>query len=230
MLFFANRKEFSPRLIALLLGVALLAAGASGASAQWAGENGVIRFSFTAGDSIVPVAHLEPQNGVTMVELHTWLTDVVPTARNGEAFMAIGGFELKLVVEGAEAHILGKTVPGNHLDVGPAVNTCIVGLDPGLAIRNGKALLVTWNIMFQGDPKDVVFRLDTEPSHSGKQIDGCKDAGSPGLYIGVETSGMLGTFFGAAGAPAYLNPTKEPDLNAVHGRDSFEEIGLFTRR
>lgn len=230
MLSLANWKRTPSRSLGLLVVGIALTAVPSTADAQWAGENGVIRFSFDAGETIVPVAHREAENGVTFVELHTWLTDLAPVSRDGEAFLAVGGFELKLVIEGAEAHILGKEVPGKSLDVGPALDTCIVGLDPGLGIRDGKVLLVTWKIMFQGSPSDVVFRLDPTPGHSCKQIEGCNDSGSPGLYIGVETSGMLNTFFGAAGAPAYLNPTAEPDLTPVHGTSSFEDVGIFERR
>lgn len=226
-----SRSQFvmAPLFLTLFAGFLLLATPAD-VSAQWCGENGLIRFSLAPGDSIVSSVHQEPENGVTMVELYAWLTDFVPMAHDGEAFLSVGGFEMTLVVEGAEAFILEKKIPIKNLDMGQTNEVCIVGLDPGLKIRNNQVHLVTWKIMFQGKPEDVVFRLETEPGHSCKTMEGCLKCGSPALYIGVDGSQQLSMFVGAGSAPAYLNPTGEPDFTPVRGTCSFEDVGIFKRR
>ena len=218
------------RLFLSLLAGLLASAGPTAANAQWCGENGLIRFSFDSGDSLVSVIDREPENGVILVDLYAWLTDVIPVARDGEAFMATGGFEFTLVVEGAEAFVLEKNIPIKCLDMGSTNESCIVGLDPGLSIRNGRVHLVHWKIMFQGKPQDVVFKLDPEPGHSCKTVEGCVECRSPGLYIGVEHSGMLTSFFGVGSEPAFLNPTTEPDFTPTRGKHTFEDVGLFKRR
>ena len=218
---------------ALLLMVAaglVLATVPTPAQAQWCGENGLIRFSFAEGDSIVSVVDREPENGVTIIDLYAWLTDVVPMAHDGEAFLSVGGFEMTLVVEGAEAFVLEKTVPIKHLDMGQSSEVCIVGLDPGIRIRNDRVHLIKWKIMFQGDPEDVVFRLETEPGHSCKNLEGCPECGTSALYIGVQGSRQLSMYFGAGCVPAYLNPTGEPDLTPVRGTCGFEDVGVFQPR
>ncbi|MBU8871541.1 MAG: hypothetical protein KOO60_11815 [Gemmatimonadales bacterium] len=223
-------KQLIVFLSVVFLAVVLLFIAPSGAEAQWCGENGLIRFSLATGDSIVPVAHQEPENGVTVVDLYAWLSDVVPVARDGEAFMATGGFELTLVVEGAEAVVMEKKVPCKHLDVGQSNEVCIVGLDPGMSIKNGRVNLVQWKVMFQGRPEDVVFRLATEPTHSCKTMPDCVTCQSRGLYIGVDGSGQLSMMFGVGCVPAYLNPNGETDLTPERGPCGFEEVGLFERR
>ena len=217
-------------ILAAALGVAILTAAVPAAHAQWCGENGLIRFSFVPGDSIVSVAQLEAENGVTVVDLYAWLADVVPVVRDGEAFLAIGGFEFKLVAEGAEAFFLEKTVPIKCLDMGQSSESCIVGLDPGLPIKNGRVHLVHWKVMFQGRPEDVVFRLDTEPVGSCRTLDGCVECGPAALYIGADVSNQMSVFFGAGFVPAYLNPTGEPDFTPQRGLCSFEDVGLFKGR
>ena len=84
-------------LTAVLLAVCLLPAALlpnlAGAS-TWCGENGLIRFSFVEGDSIVSVLDAgEPVNGVTTFEVYAWLTDIDAVANDGEAFLHLGGME-----------------------------------------------------------------------------------------------------------------------------------------
>ena len=200
------------------------------ASAQWCGENGLIRFSLVEGDEIESVRHAEPENGVIQLDVYAWLTDVVPVKRDGEAFLATGGFEFDLVIEGAQAFVLEKKVPIHHLDMGKTNESLIVGLDPGLTLIGGRTMLVQWKVMFQGKPEDVVFRLREDPGLSCKTVDGCVECRSPGLYIGVEGSNQLTCFFGAGYVPAYLNPTGEPDFTPVTGSCGFEDVGVFERR
>ncbi len=77
-----------------LLGILVAAAlvpTVVGAS-TWCGDNGLIRFSFVAGDSLVTVLETgEPEGGVTTFDLYAWLTDVTPVAQDGEAFLHLGG-------------------------------------------------------------------------------------------------------------------------------------------
>lgn len=208
----------------------LTSALAGTASAQWCGENGLIRFSFVEGDEIVPVATIEPTNGVTIVDVWAWLDQVEPMARQGEAFLATGGFEFELVVDGAEAIVVEKTIPIHHLDMGKSNESCIVGLDPGLSLRGDQVQLVKWKVMFQGEVDDVVFRLKDEVPASCHTVEGCDSCGSPALYIGVEGSNQLTCFFGAGYEPAYLNPTGEVDPTPVRGTCSFADVGVFERR
>lgn len=93
--------------VGLGLAAALVATVAGPAEASvWCGENGLIRFSFAAGDSLVETGTTgEPQGGVTLVDVAAWLTDVDAVARNGDAFLRLGGAELTLVITGAEASI-----------------------------------------------------------------------------------------------------------------------------
>ena len=74
-----------------------------------------VRFSFAPGDSLVGVAHVEPENGVTVVEVTAWLTDVDEVARRGDAFLRVGGVELLLEITGAEAFILSISALRHHL-------------------------------------------------------------------------------------------------------------------
>ncbi len=218
------------RKISMLAVLALMAMLSGPAAAQWCGENGVIRFSFSEGDSIVSLAQVEPENGVVQLTVYAWLTDVVPVKRDGDAFLSTGGFEFELEVEGARAYVTGKSVPIDHLDMGKTNESLIVGLNPGLTLMNGRVLLAQWSVMFQGKPEDVVFRLRKEPGHSCKTVAGCAECGSPALYIGVEGSEQLTCFFGAGYVPAYLNPTGEIDTTPVHGNCTFEDVGVFERR
>jgi hypothetical protein len=213
-------------LVAALLVLVLSA----GAQAQWCGDNGVIRFSLAEGDSIVSVLHAEPENGVVLLEVSAWLTDVVPVARAGEAFLHTGGFEFELEVLGAEAFVTSKNVPAQHLDMGQSPTDLQVGLGEGIAIRQGRALLATWTVMFQGKPEDVVFKLKDGPGRSCTTVPGCEDCGPPAVYIGVEGSRQLACFFGAGYVPSYLNPKGEVAQDPVTGSCTFEDVGIFERR
>lgn len=211
--------------------VALLSlAFAASASAQWCGENGLIRFSFVEGEEIISVANVEAENGVTLVDVYAWLDQVEPVARDGEAFLATGGFEFELVIEGARGFVMEKTVPIHHLDMGKTNESCIVGLDPGLSLRGDQVHLVKWKVMFQGPVQDVVFRLKDDVPASCNTVEGCAECGSPAIYIGVEGSEQLTCFFGAGYEPAYLNPTGEIDQTPVRGHCGFEDVGIFERR
>jgi hypothetical protein len=201
------------------------------AQAFFCGENGVVRFSFVEGPELEPVAHIPPgENGVTMVDLYAWLTDVEPLKREGEAFLGISAFELQLVIEGAEGFILKQEYPQDFRQVGKKLGNCIVGLYPGLDFKNQTTQLVHGQIMFQGKPEDVVFRLDPAGMVTCERTPGCVESGVSALYVGTETSNFVGEIFGAGHQPAYLNPTGETNLDEVHGTVSWEDVGRFERR
>ena len=128
---------------------------------DWCGENGVVRFSFATGDELVEVFDAgEPVNGVTTVDVHAWLTDVDLVAQDGESFLRVGGFELKLTIAGAEGFIIKQEFPSQALNVGRKIGSIAAGLVPGERLTDGRALLVKWQVMFQGRPENVRFGLD----------------------------------------------------------------------
>lgn len=219
------------RLMTLVLTTCLTTLVGTTALAGFCGENGVVRFSFVEGPQLQPVATVEAgENGVTMVDLYAWLTDVTPLKKNGEAFLGISAFELQLVIEGGEGFILKQDYPQAHRQVGQKLGNCIVGLYPGLDFTEGGTQLVHWQIMFQGTPENVVFRLDPAGMVTCERTPGCEESGVSALYAGTETSGFVGSIFGAGYQPAYLNPTAEVDLEDVHGTVTWQDVGEFELR
>ena len=215
----------------LLVLTAVLLSVSGPALAKWQGQNGVVRFSFTEGSELQPVAHVPVgENGVTQVDLYAWLTDVVPLEKDDEAYVGTSGFELQLVIEGAEAFITKQEYPLPVRQVGKQLGNCIVGLDPALTFEDGRTQLVHWQIMFQGEVEDVVFRLDPEGLISCQRDPECDGSGVSMLYTGSRYSKLMEYVFGAGYQPAYLNPTGEPDLSAVNGNVSWEDVGGFERR
>jgi len=224
------RKLIRRNLVAVLavLGMATaLTPGIAGAT-DWCGENGLVRFSFVAGDSLVDVFDAgAAQNGVTNVTVYAWLTDVVPVAKDGERFLRVGGFELQLTITGAEGFILKQEFPGKVLNVGRKPGEIAVGLTPGQRLGEGRAYLVKWEVMFQGRPEDVRFGLAPAGVPSCATIEGCPAAAPPMLYVGVESSHQLGDAFGAGYVPAWLNPTDTHDQAPIHAGQSYVEAGLY---
>lgn len=214
--------------------LAMMAVGllfAMPAQAEFCGENGIIRFSFVEGAELESVAQIKAgDNGVTMIDLYAWLTDVEPVKKNGEAFLGLSAFELQLVIEGAEGFILKQEYPQKVRQVGKELGNCIVGLHPGLDFTDGATQLVHWEIMFQGEVEDVVFRLDPEGLFTCDKTEGCPDSETCALYAGSESSKFVGSIFGAGYQPAYLNPTGETDLDPVKGKVTWQDMGIFEKR
>ncbi len=216
-------------LATLAAAVLLLPAGAR--ATEWCGENGLVRFSFAAGDSLVEVLKTgEPENGVTLVEVYAWLTDVDPVAKDGDRFLRVGGFELRLTIEGAEGFILKQDFPTKVLNVGRKTGEVVAGLQPGQRLVDGRTFLVHWQVMFQGRPENVRFGLDPDGAASCGTIEGCPEAGPQMLYVGVESGDQLGDAFGGGYVPAWLNPTGEPDRTPVRGKQSYAEVGRYQKR
>lgn len=222
------RKMMLTITLAIMLG-ALAAAPA--AAAQWCGENGLIRFSFGEGDSLVSVYDSGPaQKGVTTVDLYAWLTDVEPVQYDGEALMSIGGYEFSLTIDGAEAYILSQDFPAEGFNVGRGQGTVAYGLTTGLGIPHGRVQLVHWKIMFQGRPENVRFGLDPAGLTSCAKTEGCPESGCAALYVGSSSTPLLNLVSGAGYVPAWLNPTGKPDTTAVHGKAGWREVGVWQKR
>lgn len=227
-----NGKYLVPRLFAVAL---VLAAGVmwpAGAQAStWCGDNGLIRFSFVQGDSLVTVLHTDdPENGVTSFDLYAWLTDFEPVAKDGEAFLHLGGMEFKLVITGAEAFILEQEFPSKVLNVASEMGHVAAGLHPGEKIRDNKVFLVRWKIMFQGRPENVRIGLDPAGLMSCAGMDGCADCEPVALYAGNESSQQVGLILGAGYVPSWVNPTEEPDQTPVTGKCPWSEVGVLSAR
>ena len=227
-----NGKDLLSRRAAL---VAVFLAGVllpvSSPASTWCGDNGLIRFSFVPGDSLVTVLHSEDsESSVTSFDLYAWLTDFEPVAKDGEAFLHLGGIELKLSITGAEAFILEQEFPSKVLNVGKEMGHIAAGLHPGEKIRNNQVFLVRWKIMFQGRPENVRIGLDPSGLMSCTELEGCPDCDPVALYVGNESSRQVGIIFGAGYVPSWVNPTDEPDQTPVTGKCTWREVGVFSER
>jgi len=227
-----NGKYTGPRsavLAAVLLAGVLLPVFA--AASTWCGENGLIRFSFVQGDSLVTVLHTDDSgNGVTSFQLYAWLTDIDPVAKDGEALLHLGGLEMKLSITGAEAFILEQEFPYEALNVGRGMGHIVAGLHPGAKIKDNQVFLVRWKVMFQGRPENVRIGLDPAGLLSCADLDGCPECETVALYAGNQSSNLVGTIIGAGYVPSWVNPTEEPDQTPVTGKCSWRDVGVFTGR
>jgi len=216
--------------VTLLLLSSLFVAARADASI-WSGENGLIRFSFVEGDSLVTVLETgEAAGGVTRLNVYCWLSDLDAVAHDGEAFLHIGGFELALDIQGAEAFILSQVIQGKNLNVGKETGRIAAGLHPGLKILDGQVLLATWEVMFQGRPENVRFGLDVTGAMSAATLEGAPKGEVQALYVGSESSRQLMYMFAAGYEPAWLNPLGDPDQDPVRGPQSWQDVGVFEAR
>jgi hypothetical protein len=206
----------------------LLLLGATAAQASiWAGTNGVVRLSLAMAaspevasadslawgypDSIVSVLETAADQQPVMVDLYAVLDHVDPVQYKGERFLAIGGFEMALVVEGAEPVFVDEALPPSSLNIGPEKRVYYVGIPAGLDLHEGRALLAHWRLMFMQRPRNVAFHLDPGELFSCPTAPGCEQSGARSLYVGALAADQHNIIVGAAGAPAYLNWEGEPD-------------------
>lgn len=212
--------------------LAILGAGAAARASTWCGENGLIRFSFAEGDTIVEsLVTGEPQGGMTVVDVTAWLTDMDPVARNGDAFLRVGGIELKLKIDGAEANIIGQDFPDpKALNVGAEPGSIAAGFHPGLRCGAGYVKLVHWKVLLKGRPRNVRFGLDGTNLRSCGTMEGCPAAGTQALYAGADAANQLDYLFGAGYVPAWVNADGEPDVTPVTGKVSWRDVGAFQAR
>ena len=213
-------------LTALLL-LALPVAGES----SWVGQNGVVRFSFADGDSLVPVLTTgESDHGVTQIHLYAWLTDIDPVAIDKIAFLRVGAFEMKLVIEGAEAFITKEEFYDQAMNIGRAQGEIAVGLANGYKVVDGRVRLGHWEILFQGRPEDVAFRLESEAIASCAKTEGCDESDPFLVYVGTSTSDLSDYMFGAGYQAGWLNPTGAPDLEVHNAKTSWQDVGIAAAR
>ena len=198
---------------------------------DWCGENGLVRLSFTEGEELQAVKTVETSGkGITTIDLYAYITDMDPVKRDGEAFMGIGAVEFNLVIEGAEGFITSQIFAMANRSVGRKPGEVMVGLDPGLPVKGGSTQVVHWKVLFQGNPENVVFRLDHKELLSCVRTEGCPDAHPLALYTGNDASKQLGSLFGAGYVPAYLNFRGEPDLTPVRGKQTWQDVGIYEGR
>ncbi len=209
----------------------VLAVVSVASASDWCGENGLIRLSFSEGEELQPVFNVEPNGtGVTTIDLYAYISDFDLVEKNGEAFMGIGAVEFNLIIEGAEGFITSQVFSMANRSVGRRPGEVMVGLDPGLTVKTGIAQVVHWEILFQGTPENVVFRLDRENLLSCIRSEECQECRPYAMYTGNSTSRQLGSLFGAGYVPAYLNFKGEPDLEPLRGDQTWQEVGLYKKR
>lgn len=207
---------------------ALLLAGPAPAS-DWAGNNGLVRLSFSDTEELTPVLQAEADStGGVMVDLYAVLTDVEPMVYEGERFLGLGGMELELVVEGADPIFADETYNVEHFNISQRKGSCQVGFVPGLMLTDGRTMLVHWRLLFMKVPRQVVFRLDPNGMRTCKGIPACDGCGAHAIYVGTSGSGQHGFVLGAGYTPAYLNWKGDPDLAPVQGAVTWQDVGLFT--
>ncbi len=232
---------------ALGLALAMVLGAAPAGASVWGGHNGLVRLSFThpdsaGGDTLVAVKHAAATSPLgVVVDVYAVLDGVTPVFYRGTQVRALGGFELKLAVEGAPGTIVSQEFPFNAFNVRSEPGSCSVGVTNRgeLPIRNGRATLVHWRVRFEGTPRNVRFSLDpagipsckelVAAADAEKKVPGCAESGSQALWVGSAVANLEGLIFGCRCAPAYLNWDGKPDLKVAAGKPGWEETGLFTR-
>jgi hypothetical protein len=215
----------------VLVGGLVLAIVAPGAVAsEWCGENGVVRVAFDK-QGETSAATVEPApDGSTIVEVYGVLTDVTPLHRDGEAFLALGGFELQLRVTGAEYDVLEQGFAGKILNVGRELGQCVVGFDPSLRLeRDGSTYLVRWKLRFAEPVQDVIIDVESV-GQTCDTMPECVESEPPALYIGAASANQLSDVFGAGCVAAVLNPSGDARPEPVHAKTSWRDVGLYAER
>ena len=219
-----RRRPSAPALALVLV----LVCGLPAAASDFCGGNGVVKLAFADTPELPAVHTASPdQTGMTVVDVWAVLDGVDRVEGPGGVFLAIGGFELTLDVQGAEAIILEKQVAFPYRDFGSSKAECRVGTHPGQPFTDGRLTLVRWRVGFEGEVADVIFDLAPDGAASCATLDGCPGSGSRALYAGTVESRQEGFLFGAGSRPAVLNPTGEVDLAVRPCTVSWREVGIF---
>lgn len=212
-----------------LVAAACVAVAVPTVASAWCGQNGVVRLSFTQGEELTSVTTAAPgESGATLVDVWAYLDEVEPMARDGEMFLGVGGFELKLVIEGAPGTVVKQEYPFRCLDIGQEPGFCIAGIENSAPLVNGRTELVHWQVMFPQPPQKVIFRLDPESLPSCKTLEGCPGSGSYALYTGTVDAKQVADVFGAGCVPAYLNWPQAPEVKALRGTASWRDVGVYS--
>jgi hypothetical protein len=227
--------------VALGLGLALSAAPA--AASIWSGYNGAVHLCFappdsTGRDSLIAVTNVTAGPAGALVDVYAVLDGVTPVFFERQQVRALGGFELALAIDGAPAEVVSQEFPFFAFNVAQKPGHCSVGVanHGEWPIRNGRALLVHWQVRFAETPRNVRFRLDPAgliscPGLAGypeKGLPGCLESGAAAIWAGSAIPDLSALLFGCKAVPAYLNWEGKPDLSVPSGRPTWQETGLFT--
>jgi len=219
------------RIIMVAVLATLLLLSQAALASHFCGGNGMVKLSFTAGPELEAAKTVEPgEGGMTTVQVWAVLEDVVPLEGPMGAFLALGGFELELVVEGAEFTITEKKIDIPHRDFGATVAQCRVGSVPGEPIVDGRLVLCHWTVLFTGEVSDVRFSLNPKGIPTCNGDEDCDASGASAIYVGSVDSGQEGEIFGAGQVPAVLNPSGKLKVKAVPFEVGFEEVGRYKPR
>jgi len=216
---------------AVLLGALLLICAAPAGAITWGGHLGQVHLSFAPAPDVQPVLAKEPEPGLgLLVDVYAVMMDVDPVLYEGERVLALGGYEMRLRVEGAEdAQVLSKEIPVTHLDVAKDTAGIMCGLQPDITFLDEGVVLAKWQVRIPGDEaRPVSFHLDPAGLRSHKGVADAEDAGAYMLWTGSLQNRQHGLMFAAGYVPAWLNPDGDPDLTPRHGRTSWRDTGHFT--
>ncbi len=210
-----------------ILSVLFVLAGGPVQASIWCGHNGTVVLSFGCVEELQSELHAAEAEGHPLfVDIYAVMSDVDPISYQGERIMGLGGFEARLVVEGAEGTIIAKDYDYRRLDMGQSLDVCRVGVVPALNIAGGPALLVHWKVMFDSTPGPVTFHLDPSGTPSCETVGGCDPETNCVLYTGSADTGQNGLLFGASYVPAFLNWEEKPDLSPRGVGKGWQDTGL----
>lgn len=219
---------------AALVVAALAGLAAPAAASLYGGHNGVVRLSFTPGDSAagdtLQAARTATAAGPegAIVDLYAVLDGVERILYQGQQVRALGGFELKLKIEGGPAEIIAQEFPVRAWNMVQTPGHCYVGVYPELSLRDGRGVLVHWRVRFPETPRNVRFTLDPAGLYSCETLDKCPESGAQVLWAGSAVARQEELIFAAGWAPAYLNWEGTPAVTPVVGTWSWRDTGLFT--
>lgn len=236
-----TRRPARPRALAAVAAVAIAAAAAAlaglaapAAASLYGGHNGTVRLSFAPGDSAagdtlqaVRTAAAAGPEGV-IVDLYAVLDGVERILYQKQQVRALGGFELKLKIEGGPAEIIAQEFPVRAWNMVQTPGHCYAGVYPELPLRDGRGVLVHWRVRFPETPRNVRFALDPAGLYSCETLDKCPESGAQVLWAGSAVARQEELIFAAGWAPAYLNWEGTPSLAPVAGTWSWRDTGLFT--
>lgn len=200
------------------------------AAAEWGGHNGTIHLSFSDTSQVSVLNGLEPiPNLGLIVDVYAILTDLGPVLWHGEEVLTVGGIEMKLAVQGAQAEVLTRQFPAPAINMMEDLSHCITGYTQYLSLISGSAELVHWQVRITDATENISFHLDPRGAYSCLQMDDCRQSGTQAIWVSAQGLSVMTPIFSAGYVPAYLNWTRgEPDLTPVRGTTDWNETGLFT--
>ena len=120
--------------------------------------------------------------------------------------------------------VTGTTLPAEAINFSKEHLAYVVGMRMPLKIKDGRVLLGSWKLMFQGEPRDVRISIASEGVLTCKDTEGCPGSGTRAVYVGTIDANQISEVFGAGCVPAWLNPQDEPDLTPLTGNSSWQDV------